>query len=110
MDIEAGGYSRWVTAQIRHDLESSVPQSEVRRRLAANEYGFNHISFNKLNRQQAEQDDYICNPYEVEEGVIQCKQCGSYRVYSVSVQTRACDEPTSVHAVCTQCKKKWTQN
>jgi DNA-directed RNA polymerase subunit M/transcription elongation factor TFIIS len=102
--------SKWIKSQIRADLSNGITQQEVDRRIKDNEYGFNHCSFKKINKRQQEQDDFILHPYEVEEGVIQCKKCNSWRVYSVSVQTRSSDEPMSVFAICTNCKIRWTQN
>lgn len=72
--------------------------------------GFQNKMFDNLVRIRREQDEYISNPYEVEEGVVECIKCKSKKVYSVSVQTRAADEPMSTRAICTNCKYKWTQN
>jgi DNA-directed RNA polymerase subunit M/transcription elongation factor TFIIS len=54
-----------------------------------------------------EQDDFIENPFEIEEGVIECR-CGSKRVFSFSKQTRSADEPMTTYAECVQCGSKWT--
>jgi len=56
--------------------------------------------------EEQEQDNFIIKPFEVEEGVLECK-CGSKRVYSYAKQTRGGDESTSTFAECMQCKKKW---
>lgn len=89
--------SRWINAQIKENAH-------------AGRYGFNHPIFDQLRKRQMEQDDYISNPYEVEEGLITCGKCNSKRVYSVSVQTRAADEPMSTRAFCVACRHQWTQN
>ena len=72
--------------------------------------GFNHPEYEKYRKKELEQYEYISNPPDVEEGVIECIRCGSYKVYSVSVQTRSADEPMSTRAHCVNCRKQWTQN
>jgi DNA-directed RNA polymerase subunit M/transcription elongation factor TFIIS len=102
---------KWILAQVLDDLETkNVDESYVIDKLDANGYGFNHPTFDELRRKQREQDDYISAPYEVEEGVVQCGKCGSKRVFSSSVQTRAADEPMTTIAFCVECKNRWTQN
>jgi|AACY02.14.fsa_nt_gi DNA-directed RNA polymerase subunit M/transcription elongation factor TFIIS len=64
-----------------------------------------------------EQNEFITNPFEVEEGVFECraidpltgKICGSKRVFSYTKQDRSCDEGTSVYCQCTKCKSKWRE-
>lgn len=71
--------------------------------------GWEHESFQEMANYIAEQNDFIKNPFEVEEGVFQCKSCGSKRVYSYAKQDRSCDEGTSVYAQCVACKAKWRE-
>jgi hypothetical protein len=54
-----------------------------------------------------EEDDFIENPFQVEEGVLECYKCGSKRTISYTKQTRSADEPASVIATCINCKNKW---
>lgn len=53
-----------------------------------------------------EQDDFLENPFEIEEGVIECR-CGSKRVFSYSKQSRSADEPSTTYAECAECNAKW---
>ena len=68
--------------------------------------GWKHPSFDDFAFRLQEQDDFILNPFEVEEGVLECR-CGSKRVYSYQRQTRGSDEPMSTFAECVACKNKW---
>ena len=68
--------------------------------------GWKHPSFDFPKSQIDEQDDFIQNPFEVEEGVIDCR-CGSKRVFSYSKQSRSADEPMTTYAHCVECNKKW---
>lgn len=65
--------------------------------------------FRDIHLKIKEQNEFIQNPFEVEEGVFQCKMCGSRRVYSYSRQDRSCDEGTSVYAQCVACKAQWRE-
>ena len=70
-------------------------------------YNWNHETYADEKAKQDEQDDFIENPFEIEEGVIECK-CGSKRVFSYSKQTRSADEPMTTYAECVECSSKWT--
>ena len=65
--------------------------------------------FNKYQIKIDEQDDFIENPFDIEEGVLECR-CGSKRVFSYSKQVRSADEPTTTYAQCMACKSKWSYN
>jgi DNA-directed RNA polymerase subunit M/transcription elongation factor TFIIS len=69
-------------------------------------YGWNNIIYNDIRKKIEEQDNFLINPFEVEEGVLEC-HCGSKRVLSYSRQVRSCDEGTSVFATCIACKSSW---
>ena len=68
--------------------------------------GWNHSAFNEVTTKMEEQDDFIQNPFEVEEGVFQCR-CGSKKVYSYQKMCRGADEPMTSFAQCIECKNKW---
>ena len=82
------------------DLYSSVSSNH--------EYLWNHSTYNSVRNRLKEQDDFIRDPFEVEEGVLQCNACGSRRVFSVTTQERSCDEGYSLRAQCANCKQRWT--
>ena len=79
--------------------------------------GWKNKVFSNVSERISEQNEFICNPFEVEEGVFQCKAvdpktgkiCGSRRVFSYSKQDRSCDEGTSVYCQCVACKAKWRE-
>jgi DNA-directed RNA polymerase subunit M/transcription elongation factor TFIIS len=82
-----------------------------------NKFGWGHEQFNYVSNLINEQNDFIKNPFEVEEGIFQCKAfiketgkiCGSRRVYSYAKQDRSSDEGTSVYAQCMNCGCKWRE-
>lgn len=71
--------------------------------------GWDHPTFFKYKEQLNEKDEFIENPFEIEEGVLECK-CGSKKVFSYSKQLRSCDEPSTTFATCCMCNAKWTYN
>lgn len=77
--------------------------------LQTKKVGWEHAGFKSMVDRIAEQNDFIKNPFEVEEGVFKCKVCGSRRVYSYSRQDRSSDEGCSVYAQCIACKTKWRE-
>jgi len=102
----------WLLSQIQDDLTSSPHDIEeyIKNVIQKEMLGFNHSSFAIFKQKEKEQDEYVINPFQAEEGVVQCVKCKSMKVYSVSRQTRAADEPMTTVSVCTSCKHKWSQN
>lgn len=70
---------------------------------------WNSKSFDELRQIEEEQDKFIIQPFEIVEGITQCK-CGSKKVFSYSKQTRGGDEATSTFNECAKCKSKWMYN
>lgn len=124
MSIDMNENEEWLISQIYEDLASDewkeksysnteniiVPEEYIEKVLRQNKLGWNHKCFQTFKKIQQEQDDYLLNPFEVEEGVVQCPKCKSFKVFSVAEQTRSADEPTTTMALCTGCKYKWSQN
>ena len=54
----------------------------------------------------AEEDQFLMNPFEIEEGVLECK-CGSKRTISFQRQTRSADEGSTTFAQCVECGTRW---
>ena len=92
--------------QIIGDVMVKKKLDDLLKNLKQKRVGWNHSSFDSARAQMEEQDDFIENPFEVEEGVIDCK-CGSRRVFSYSKQSRSADEPMTTYAQCVQCNAKW---
>jgi len=65
--------------------------------------------FNNLHRIQEEQDNFLLNPFEVEEGVQECLKCNSKRTFSYQSQTRSADEGMTTFVQCVSCGNKWKQ-
>lgn len=114
LSVKMGEDEDWLMSQVYEDLEDFTDPDKVekyiREVIMKEGLGWNHKTFKTFKKTQQEQDDYILNPFEAEEGVVQCKKCKSWKVYSISVQTRAADEPMTTVSQCTVCKTRWSQN
>lgn len=68
---------------------------------------WNHPTFQTYKKMCKEQDEFMLNPFEIEEGVLECGKCKSKKTFSFTKQTRSADEGTTVFAQCAQCGHKW---
>ena len=71
---------------------------------------WNNDEFLDEKNKQKEKDDFLTNPFEVEEGIEKCDRCGSKRTYSISKQVRSADEGFSTFSHCLDCNKRWRNN
>jgi len=69
---------------------------------------FKSNNFDNIKLKIEEKNNFIENPFQVEEGVLQCNKCGSSKVYSYQKQVRAGDEGTTTFAHCINCNSKWS--
>lgn len=93
--------------QIVGAITKGYKLSDLKRDIQNGNVGWNDPLFDEYKAEQKEDDEFIENPFEVEEGVLQCSKCGSKRTISYSKQTRSADEPASTIATCIKCKNKW---
>ena len=96
--------------QVVADLKAQKPIKEIYRSIKNGKFGWKHHSFQEMSRCITEQNDFIENPFEVEEGVHTCRKCGSRRVFSYNKQVRGSDEGTSVFCECVACHSKWKES
>ena len=94
--------------QIVGDIINKVEVKDIISNLKMGNICWDHNAFKNIKQQIQEQDDFIINPFEVEEGVTECKKCGSKRVFTFSKQCRSSDEPSTTFAKCIKCKANWT--
>lgn len=74
--------------------------------IKSNNIGFESEYFKTVRDTLDEQQNFIENPFEVDEGVLECK-CGSRKTISFSKQVRSGDEGTTVFAKCVDCGATW---
>jgi len=96
-------YATYLSFEFYSDYLCSLALSGVKETLKTKKMGWNHHSFDKYELKQKEYDDFLINPPDVEEGVIECHKCGSKKTYSFSKQTRRADESATVFVRCSNC-------
>lgn len=47
------------------------------------------------------------NEEEIQDGIFQCRKCGSKKTTYYSLQTRSADEPMTNFITCINCKNRW---
>ena len=72
--------------QLCYDLTNNVTFTTLLNNLQNNEFLFNHSSFSTIKKELDEQDDFLTNPFEIEEGVLQCNKCNSRKTFSYPLQ------------------------
>ena len=99
-------YNR-IVYQTVGDIMKKKKLIDVVEAIKNNRVAWNHSLFDDEKKRLNDQNEFIENPFEVEEGVLECK-CGSKKVFSYSKQIRSADEPMTTFATCVICKKQWT--
>lgn len=84
-------------------------KTAVKKILAEEEIWDNEV-FGDIKKAQVEKDDFISNPFVVEEGATKCDKCGSSRTFSYSKQVRSADEGFTTFCTCANCGTKWRIN
>lgn len=102
---ESDEKTKRIAYQVIEDL-NHTDEDTILANLKAQKYSWNHDSLKKYQDIEYEQDCFIIQPFEIIEGIVDCK-CGSKRVYSFSKQTRSGDESITTFNECLVCKSKW---
>jgi DNA-directed RNA polymerase subunit M/transcription elongation factor TFIIS len=97
-----------VIYQVVSDILSKKSEEIILKNIQSEEILWKHDCYGEMSARIKEQNEFIENPFEIEEGIHTCK-CGSKRVYSYNKQCRGGDEGTSVFCECVACHSKWTE-
>jgi len=92
--------------EIINSLKKGNKLKDILLHIKNNNLGWKNEFYDEIIKDEVEQDNFIENPFEIEEGVLEC-ECGSKRVFSYQKQSRSADEPMSTYATCVSCKNKW---
>lgn len=106
---------RNIVYQTINDVSNNVSLDTIIESIKNDKIGWNHILFKDIQNKLDEQDSFIENPFEVEEGVQQCKAfnsktgttCNSKRVIYYQRQERGADEPMTTYNTCYSCGASW---
>jgi DNA-directed RNA polymerase subunit M/transcription elongation factor TFIIS len=76
-------------------------------RLYNNQFFWNDPVYQSFRDEDKEENDFFEHPCEVEEGVLQCFKCKSFKTLSYQRQTRSADEGATTFIQCVECGNKW---
>ena len=85
------------------DLYNKLSIKACALKLKNKKYIFGSESYNKLEILQKEQDEFISEPPQVVEGVVDCPKCNGQKAFVCTMQIKSGDENTSVFARCATC-------
>lgn len=97
---------KWCLYQIIGTILQSG-QAETFSALKKGEIGWSASQYKETSKKLDEIDDYLINPFEVAEGINECK-CGSKKTWSFTKQTRSADEPATTFCKCVMCGTSWS--
>ena len=82
-------------------------QEDVQKILKEKQFMFSHKDFTDIHNLVREQEEFLNNPVQVEECLIESHRCKSHKTFSYAKQTRASDEGTTVFVTCAECKHQF---
>lgn len=100
-------YIRTILQATQDIRDKNVSLKQLLTSIKEGKIGWNHPCHKIRKNKLQEHDDYLNNPFEIEEGALDCPKCKSGSVHSYSQQTRSGDESTTVFAWCMKCNYKW---
>ena len=105
-DVDSRVVFESVYGAMVHALRGATA-SQIACSLETGAYVFNAPVHRDIVQRLSEHDAFLTEPCMVEEGLMQCRKCGSKRTFSFARQTRSSDEGTTVFVKCARCAKKW---
>lgn len=84
--------------------------SQIKNILLLKKTGLNEESFDRYKELQKEKDEFLDNPFDVTEGIVDCPRCFKKKTFSYSKQVRSSDEGFTTFNLCLSCNHKWRIN
>ena len=94
---------------VLYDLSKNVNVDQMLDDLRRNKTKWERDCFKDTSERVKEQYEFIINPFEIVEGITQCRKCGNKRIYMFQKQTRSGDETATTSCICTnkECNAHW---
>ena len=97
-----------LTYQAIGDIIQEKSLSDVLLNIKEKRIGWDNSFYDGFKKTLEEHDDFVTNPFEVAEGVSECRKCGSKKTYSCQRQVRRADELMTTFSTCVNCGSSWT--
>jgi DNA-directed RNA polymerase subunit M/transcription elongation factor TFIIS len=91
-------------------IREKEPLTNILKMVKEEQIGLNSSKFEPIYEEISEKDNFLDNPFSVEEGVLECGKCGSKRTFSYSKQVRRSDEGFTTFCLCSHCGARWRIN
>lgn len=101
---------QWACILIQEDLMKFEQTDYIQNVLEKGYVGWNNPTFSHLKHTQEEYDKYTKMPFDLSEGVLQCKKCKCKKIFSYQTQIRSADEPMTTICKCSECGATWSEN
>jgi DNA-directed RNA polymerase subunit M/transcription elongation factor TFIIS len=99
----------WIVYQVIGFLSKNVSEMKsILQEVKNDKIGWKSSIYENIANKLAEYDEYLVNPFEVVEGVVECGKCHSKKTWSVQRQTRSSDEPMTTFSRCVECGHQWS--
>jgi len=109
MDENTKLYNQYIL-QIVCDVANGVKLGKLVKNIKKKIIGWDHPMFTGVKNNISEHDEFLRNPFKIEEGLFECGKCGSKRTFSYIKQERSSDESSTVRVECVGCGNKWKAN
>ena len=91
-------------------IREKEPLSSIRQMVKDKKVCLNSSKFETVYKEVSEKDNFLDNPFSVEEGVLEFGKCGIKRSFSYSKQVRRSDEGFTTFCLCAECGARWRIN
>jgi hypothetical protein len=95
--------AKYLLYEVFTEYLTTLKTGDVFTKIKNREIGWRHAGLQDTHHRYQEFDNFLTSPPEVEEGVLECKKCGSKKTFSFSKQTRRADESATVFVRCASC-------
>ncbi len=89
------------------EYQSFPNKDHLLQHIKKNNFLYDHDSFSNIRDIVLEEEQFIIQPPELSEGILECKFCKSKKTLSYEKQTRSSDEQSTIFVRCLDCKKSF---
>lgn len=88
-------------------LQQKYDNKDILKQLKKKKVLWSSTSFEQIESKLQEHDQYLVQPFDVVDGVVECPKCKKSKTWSIQKQTRGADEPMTTFSKCVSCGFSW---